>query len=96
MKKNKEEKEVEEIPNEIIPNLPPAEIIEAAKLIESWTKRQTLRDDWAIGGVACRAGAERAATDLRDMEAVVLREIKNFKKVLTGIEKVIINRSSKK
>lgn len=41
------------------PKRPPSKIIDAVKLIEKWTSKQTKRDDWAIGGVACRAGFER-------------------------------------
>jgi hypothetical protein len=37
----------------------PEKVIKAVKIIEDWTKKQTSRDDWAIGDVACRRGFER-------------------------------------
>ena len=37
----------------------PKKVIEAVKIIEDWTKKQTSRDDWAIGDIACRRGFER-------------------------------------
>jgi hypothetical protein len=38
---------------------PPAHVVEAVKVIENWTASQTDRDDWVIGGIACRKGFER-------------------------------------
>jgi hypothetical protein len=46
---------------------PPAEIIEAVKLIENWAKKQTDRDDWAIGQIACRKGFERLLRDIKNV-----------------------------
>jgi len=37
----------------------PEKVIKAVKTIEDWTKKQTSRDDWAIGDIACRRGFER-------------------------------------
>ena len=37
----------------------PDKVIRAVKTIEDWTKKQTSRDDWAIGDIACRRGFER-------------------------------------
>lgn len=37
----------------------PKEVVDAVKLIEKWAAKQTTRDDWAIGGICCRKGAER-------------------------------------
>jgi 23S rRNA C2498 (ribose-2'-O)-methylase RlmM len=37
----------------------PQEVQDAVCLIENWAKINNLRDDWAIGGICCRAGAER-------------------------------------
>jgi hypothetical protein len=37
----------------------PEKVIKAVKIIEDWTKKQTSRDDWAIGDIACRRGFER-------------------------------------
>jgi hypothetical protein len=37
----------------------PKKVINAVKTIEDWTKKQTSRDDWAIGDIACRRGFER-------------------------------------
>lgn len=42
-----------------LPQPPPEEIIDAVKLIENWVATRTDRDDWVIGGVACRKGFER-------------------------------------
>ena len=38
---------------------PPAHVVEAVKVIENWAASQTDRDDWVIGGIACRKGFER-------------------------------------
>lgn len=38
---------------------PPSDVIKAIKKVEEWTSSQTDRDDWAIGGLACRKGFER-------------------------------------
>jgi hypothetical protein len=46
---------------------PPVEIIEAVKLIEDWAKKQTDRDDWAIGEIACRKGFERLLRDIKNV-----------------------------
>jgi hypothetical protein len=46
---------------------PPKEIIDAVKLIESWAKQQTDRDDWAIGEIACRKGFERLLRDIKNV-----------------------------
>lgn len=46
---------------------PPAQIIEAIKLIEDWAKKQTDRDDWAIGQIACRKGFERLLRDIKNV-----------------------------
>jgi hypothetical protein len=37
----------------------PEKVVKAVKTIEDWTKKQTSRDDWAIGDIACRRGFER-------------------------------------
>jgi hypothetical protein len=42
-----------------LPFKPPAHVVEAVKVIENWAASQTDRDDWVIGGVACRKGFER-------------------------------------
>lgn len=46
---------------------PPEEIIDAVKLIENWVKKQTDRDDWAIGEIACRKGFERLLKDIKNV-----------------------------
>jgi dissimilatory sulfite reductase (desulfoviridin) alpha/beta subunit len=46
---------------------PPPEIIKAVKLIENWAKKQTDRDDWAIGEIACRKGFERLLKDIKNV-----------------------------
>jgi hypothetical protein len=46
---------------------PPPEIIKAVKLIENWAKKQTDRDDWAIGEIACRKGFERLLRDIKNV-----------------------------
>jgi hypothetical protein len=48
--------------------IPPVEIIEAVKTIENWTKKQTSRDDWAIGGIACRDGFERLLKEYKKLK----------------------------
>jgi dissimilatory sulfite reductase (desulfoviridin) alpha/beta subunit len=48
------------------PIKPPAEIIKAVKLIEDWAKKQTDRDDWAIGEISCRKGFERLLRDVKN------------------------------
>lgn len=37
----------------------PEKVVKAVKTIEDWAKKQTSRDDWAIGDIACRRGFER-------------------------------------
>lgn len=37
----------------------PQDIIEAVKKIEEYTSKRTTRNDWAIGNITCRKGAER-------------------------------------
>lgn len=54
----------------------PTDIIETVKKIEKWAARQTIRDDWAIGGIACRAGFERLMRRVEDLE----EELKRLKK----------------
>ena len=49
-----------------IPFKPPAHVVEAVKVIENWTSSQTDRDDWVIGGVACRKGFERLLKMYKD------------------------------
>lgn len=46
---------------------PPKKIIDAVKLIEDWVKKQTDRDDWAIGEIACRKGFERLLKDIKNV-----------------------------
>jgi len=46
---------------------PPEEIINAVKLIENWVKKQTDRDDWVIGEIACRKGFERLLKDIKNV-----------------------------
>lgn len=45
--------------NNLIPKIPPPEVVEAVKTIEKWTSKQTDRDDWVIGGVASGKGFKR-------------------------------------
>jgi len=40
-------------------NIVPEEIIEAVKKIEAFARNTTTRDDWAIGDITCRRGAQR-------------------------------------
>jgi Ethanolamine utilization protein EutJ (predicted chaperonin) len=46
----------------------PPEIVKAVKLIEKWATKQTMRDDWAIGGICCRKGAERLKRELEKLK----------------------------
>jgi hypothetical protein len=54
----------------------PQEIKDAVRLIENWTKMQTMRDDWAIGGICCRAGAERQIRALAEIEKIARKSRK--------------------
>jgi hypothetical protein len=47
------------VTNKQHPINPPVNVIKAVKDIEKWVSSQTDRDDWAIGGIACRKGFER-------------------------------------
>jgi hypothetical protein len=47
---------------------PPIEIVNAVKTIEKWAKKQTKRDDWAIGEIACRKGFERVLKMYNDLK----------------------------
>jgi len=44
-------------------NVVPEEIIDAVKKIEAFAKSKTNRDDWAIGDITCRRGAQRILED---------------------------------
>jgi predicted metal-dependent TIM-barrel fold hydrolase len=46
----------------------PNEIIEAVRLIETWAAKQTVRDDWAIGNICCRKGAERLMKEIETLK----------------------------
>lgn len=37
----------------------PVKILKAVKAIEEYAAKMTDRDDWAIGNITCRRGAER-------------------------------------
>jgi len=47
---------------------PPKEVVDAVILIENWTSQRTNRDDWAIGGIACRKGFERIMKELENVK----------------------------
>jgi len=46
----------------------PPEIVAAVELIEKWAAKQTTRDDWAIGNICCRKGAERLKRELEKLK----------------------------
>ena len=50
---------------------PPTHVVEAVKVIENWAASQTDRDDWVIGGIACRKGFERLFKMYRDKNKYV-------------------------
>ena len=45
----------------------PEDIKEAVKKIEAYTASKTYRDDWAIGNITCRKGAERLFKQNREL-----------------------------
>ena len=53
----KSTKEIKNAENNTV--IVPKKVINAVKTIEDWTRKQTSRDDWAIGDIACRRGFER-------------------------------------
>jgi hypothetical protein len=61
----------------------PAEVKIAVAIIENWANKQTPRDDWAIGGICCRRGAERLIKENKKLDKRVkileakVRKLKN-------------------
>lgn len=50
-----------------LPGPVPSDIIDAVKKIEEYAFQKTTRDDWAIGNITCRAGAQKLLTAHRKL-----------------------------